>query len=112
MSTEGNLNAFNRTHWLLNVDRSRHMLNTTVIDVVIGLVFVYLLLSLMCSAANEMIEGWLKNRAADLERGLRELLKDPKGNGLVKKVYDHPLISGLFEGTYDPQEVGKPAGAG
>ena len=83
------------------------MFNTTVIDVVIGLVFVYLLLSLMCSAANEMIEGWLKNRAADLERGLRELLKDPQGNGLVKKVYDHPLISGLFEGTYDPQEVGK-----
>jgi len=72
------------------------MFNTTVIDVVIGLVFVYLLLSLMCSAANEMIEGWLKNRAADLERGLRELLKDPQGNGLVKKVYDHPLISGLF----------------
>ena len=34
-------------------------------------------------------------------------MKDPKGNGLVKKVYDHPLISGLFEGTYDPQEVGK-----
>ena len=32
------------------------MFNTTVIDVVIGLVFVYLLLSLMCSAANEMIE--------------------------------------------------------
>ena len=83
------------------------MFNTAILDVVIGLVFVYLLLSLMCSAANEMMEGWLKNRAADLERGLRELLKDPKGDGLVKKVYDHPLISGLFEGGYNPADVGK-----
>ena len=82
------------------------MFNSTIIDVVIGMVFVYLLLSLMCSAANELIELWLKNRATDLERGLRELLKDPDGKGLVQQVYDHPLINGLFEGGYDPQKLG------
>jgi hypothetical protein len=83
------------------------MFNTAILDVAIGLIFLYLLLSLMSSAGNEMIELWLKNRATDLERGLRELLQDPKGNGLVQKVYDHPLISGLFKGKYDPAAMGR-----
>jgi hypothetical protein len=83
------------------------MFNTAILDVAIGMIFVYLLLSLMCSAANEMIELWLKNRASDLEKGLRELLQDPSGNGLVKKVYDHPLISGLYKGVYDPATKGQ-----
>lgn len=83
------------------------MFNSAIVDVVIGMIFVYLLLSLMCSAANELIELWLKNRATDLERGLRELLNDPTGTGLVQKVYNHPLISGLFEGAYNPEKQGK-----
>ena len=83
------------------------MFNTAILDVVIGMVFVYLLLSLMCSAASELLELWLKNRAVDLERGLRELLQDPTGQGLVNKIYNHPLISGLFEGPYDPNALGK-----
>ncbi|HXP70756.1 MAG TPA: hypothetical protein VOA88_15850 [Candidatus Dormibacteraeota bacterium] len=52
---------------------------------------------------NELIERQLKNRAKDLECGLRELLNDPQGNDLVKKLYDHGMISGLFKGKYDPQ---------
>lgn len=39
------------------------MFNTTILDVAMGMVFIYLLLSLLCSAANEMIEHILKNRA-------------------------------------------------
>ena len=50
------------------------MFNSTILDVAIGMIFIYLLLSLMCSAANEMIELMLKKRAIDLERGIRELL--------------------------------------
>jgi hypothetical protein len=72
------------------------------LDVVIGMIFVYLLLSLLCSAINETIEHFAKNRAKDLERGLRELLNDSTGSGLVQKLYDHGLISGLFKGDYDP----------
>jgi hypothetical protein len=34
------------------------------------------LLSLICSSVNELIERQLKNRATDLEAGLRELLDD------------------------------------
>ena len=50
------------------------MFNSNIIDVAIGMIFIYLLLSLMCSAANEIIELMLKKRAIDLERGIRELL--------------------------------------
>ncbi|HEY6804381.1 MAG TPA: hypothetical protein VI306_12455 [Pyrinomonadaceae bacterium] len=82
------------------------MFNTAILDVVIGMIFVYLLLSLICSAANEMLELWLKNRATDLERGLRELLLDPNGNGLVSEIYNHPLVSGLYAGKYEPKVVG------
>ena len=82
------------------------MFNSTILDVAIGMIFVYLLLSLMCSAANELIELWLKNRAADLERGLRELLKDKDGSGLVNDLYSHQLVNGLFEGEYKPGLLG------
>lgn len=57
------------------------MLNSPVLEVAIGMIFFYLLLSLICTALNEMIEVWLKNRAFDLERGIRRLLDDPDPNG-------------------------------
>ena len=56
------------------------MFNSTILDVAIGMIFVYLLLSLICSAAHEMIEYWLKKRASDLERGVRELLTTEDGS--------------------------------
>src|SRR5205807_7483752 len=73
------------------------MFNSQILDVAIGMIFVYLLLSLICSAANEIIEIALKKRAKHLEEGLGELLHDPN---LVQRIYDHPLINGLFEGAY------------
>jgi hypothetical protein len=78
------------------------MFGSEMLDVAIGMIFAYLLLSLICSVLNEFIERSLKNRAGDLEKGLRELLNDPDGSNLVKKVYDHGMISSLFKGNYDP----------
>jgi hypothetical protein len=83
------------------------MFGSEMLDVAIGMVFVYLLLSLICSAVNELIERGLKNRAIDLEKGLRELLNDPDGSGLVKQVYDHGMVNGLFKGDYDPKAKDK-----
>jgi hypothetical protein len=65
------------------------------------MIFVYLLLSLICSAANEMIEAKLKNRAKSLALGIRNLLG---GNGLAERLYGHELISGLFS-----DKQGKPS---
>jgi hypothetical protein len=67
------------------------------------MIFVYLLLSLVCSAVKEIIESWLKHRATDLERGLRELLtpnSEVKEDSIVGQLYNHPLINGLYKGTY------------
>lgn len=57
------------------------MFGSSILEVAIGLIFVYLLLSLICSAANEVIESFLKNRATDLERGIRELFNQNGGGG-------------------------------
>lgn len=86
------------------------MFNLTILDVAIGMVFVYLLLSLLCSAANEMIELLLKKRAIDLERGIRELLSPGSKSGsddIVKKLYNHPLVNNLFGGRYEETRIGK-----
>jgi hypothetical protein len=83
------------------------MFDSEILDVVIGMVFIFLLLSLICSAVNEIIEAKLKNRAGDLERGIKELLNDPSGAGLTEKIYQHPLISSLYRGKYVGGESGK-----
>jgi hypothetical protein len=71
-----------------------------VLDVAIGLVFVYLVLSLICSAACELIESVLKGRASYLKQGMQEMLDDSAGDGLVREIYNHPLVSSLFRGDY------------
>jgi hypothetical protein len=79
------------------------MFNTSILDVAIGMVFIYLLLSLLCTATNELIELLLKKRATDLERGIRELLQpgsDSGTAGVVEKIYNHPLVNSLYGGTY------------
>ncbi|MEX2283837.1 MAG: hypothetical protein WEE89_15235 [Gemmatimonadota bacterium] len=50
------------------------MLGSEILDVAIGLVLVYLLLSFVCSAIREAIEAVLKSRAVHLEAGIRERL--------------------------------------
>lgn len=44
------------------------------LDVVIGLVFVYLMLSLVCTAANELLSQWFNSRATTLKAGIDALL--------------------------------------
>jgi hypothetical protein len=81
------------------------MFGSEILEVAIGLMFVYLLISLICTAIREIIEAWFKTRAVYLEQGIRELLKDHSGEGLVQRLYSHPMVSGLFQGDYDPQKV-------
>jgi hypothetical protein len=75
------------------------MFNSNIIDVAIGLVFIFLLLSLICSAAHEIIEAFMKARAANLERGIQELAGS-NSQEFVTKLYSHGLINSLFKGTY------------
>lgn len=73
-----------------------------IVDLVVGIVFVFLLVSTVCSAIREGIEAIFKTRAAYLERGLRELLDDRDGKGLTTQVFNHPQLFGLFLGKYKP----------
>lgn len=78
------------------------MFGSEILDVAVGLVFLYLLLSLLASALNELIEARLRTRAADLERGIRELLRNGADGDWAQKLYNHPLVFGLFPGEYTP----------
>ena len=79
------------------------MFGSTILDIVIGMVFVFLLLSLVCSAVNELIEAVLKNRAKDLERGIAEFVGDPAtAPQFLSALYNHGLINSLFKGSYPP----------
>jgi hypothetical protein len=80
------------------------MFGSTITEVAIGIIFVYLLLSLICSAVNEIIESLLKNRATDLERGISVLFNQENGGKMIEAFYKHPLISGLFRGAYKPKK--------
>jgi hypothetical protein len=73
------------------------------LDTAIGVILVFLLVSLICSALREIVETMLKQRARDLECGIRELLDDPKGEGLARELYNHPLVHGLYSGEYAPR---------
>lgn len=77
------------------------MFGSAVLEVAIGVIFVFLLVSVLCSAVREGIEAFLKTRAAYLERGIRELLVDRKGQGLARDVYTHPLVAGMYKDEYE-----------
>jgi len=80
------------------------MLNSETLEVGIGMAFLFLLMSLICTAVKEWIEGVLKWRAMDLERALRTLLDDNNG-AITALLYRHPLIYSLFQGPYDPSQI-------
>src|SRR5213078_4022790 len=61
-----------------------------ILEVAIGISFVYLLLALICTTVNEMLAGWKKTRARFLDEGIKRLLGDDEA--LKKSLYRHPLI--------------------
>ena len=77
------------------------MFGSTILDVAIGVIFVFVLVSIICSAIREGIESILKTRAAHLEHGIRELLHDRAGTGLAKDLFQHPLVAALYENDYE-----------
>lgn len=69
-------------------------MNNPILEVAIGISFIYLLLALMCTTANEMIAGWLNIRAKTLEQGIERMLGTKE---LKDKLYQHPLIKSMAE---------------
>jgi hypothetical protein len=74
------------------------LLGSTTLEVAIGMVFIYLLLSLICSTAGEYIEATVNNRARFLRQGIKLLLNESAGGGvdLAQRLYDHGLVRPLY----------------
>jgi hypothetical protein len=68
------------------------MLSSGVVDVGIALVYVFVLVSLLVSALNELVAGLLKQRAKALWRGIGELIRS---DSLRDAFYAHPMILSL-----------------
>lgn len=76
------------------------MLGTGVLNVVIGLVFIYLLYSLLATIVQEFISTWMGLRAGMLRKGIRRMLEDhdeEMAGNLTDAFYHHPLIKYLAE---------------
>jgi hypothetical protein len=68
------------------------MFVSQLLDVIIGTVFVYLVLSFLCSGINELIAKLLTSRSRHLEGWLERFFADPT---LLQQFHDQPLIKEL-----------------
>jgi beta-lactamase superfamily II metal-dependent hydrolase len=74
------------------------MFGSGILDVTIGLILLYLVLSLVASAVNEAIAALLRSRARFLREGISSLL----GGRLTDAFYGHPLLRSLKKGDRNP----------
>ncbi|WP_043345531.1 hypothetical protein [Belnapia moabensis] len=78
------------------------MFGSETLDVVVGIVLIFLLTSLFLTALVEVIESALKTRAADLERAVTLLFQEtPASKEATEAFYNHPLVFALFQGDYE-----------
>ncbi len=73
-----------------------------VLEVVLGLSFLFASLGMVASGVNELIAAGLKLRARTLERGILNLLTNPSD---TKALYLHPLIQSLYRGKRRPSYI-------
>jgi hypothetical protein len=81
------------------------MFGSQVLDVAIGLIFVYLLLSVICTAVGELIASVFSLRARNLAKGITNLFADTQLKGLETLFYEHPLIKSLYQGSRKPSYI-------
>ena len=76
-----------------------------IIETAIGFVFVYLLLSMVCSALQEWIATLLALRSRTLFEGITEMLC---GDSVLRdKIYNHALVKGLSRKTWLDKRAGR-----
>lgn len=85
------------------------MFGSNILEVGIGVVLLFLFMSLICTAAREAWETVLKTRGKELDRGIRELLNENSNAGITEKFYSNGNIYSLFSGKYDPNSKDLPS---
>src|SRR6185503_3038204 len=87
------------------------MFGSTILDVAVGMIFVYLLIALIVSSLSELIAAALKWRAKNLAAGIHRLLGSTTDQAagelksLKDKMYEHPLIKCLYKGKQGPSYI-------
>lgn len=77
------------------------MFGSPALNVVIGLIFIYLLYSLLATIIQEIISTFLGTRARMLEHGIIRMLEDgTKSTSISSAFYAHPLIKYLGQHTH------------
>ena len=77
------------------------MLDHPIIDVGLGLIFFYVLFSLVASAVQEWVASLFALRSKNLRLGVQNLI----GDQYAKKVYGHPLIKNLSKENKLPSYI-------
>jgi hypothetical protein len=75
------------------------MFGSTILDLATGLIFTFLTISLMTSAATEVLASALAWRANTLLHGIKDLLNDQQFTGLALSIYNHDLVNPRSNGT-------------
>src|SRR4051812_25343979 len=71
------------------------MLGGTLVSVIIGLIFFFLLLSIFTTTLQELIASWLNLRGRNLMRALDELIKNDRQR---EDFFEQPQVYSLFSG--------------
>lgn len=79
------------------------MFGSTILDLALGIIFMFLIISLITSAVTEMIASAFSWRAETLLQGIKDLLNDPDFNGLALKLYNHAAVNARADGTAKSQ---------
>lgn len=79
------------------------MFGSAILDVAMGLVFAFLMISLVTSAVTEGVASALAWRANTLLQGVKDLLNDPQFNGLALKLYNHAAVNARSTGSAQSQ---------
>ena len=75
------------------------MFGSTILDLAIGLIFTFLIISLVTSTATEAVASALSWRANTLLQGIKDLLNDPQFTGLALSIYNHGLTNPQASGA-------------
>ena len=84
------------------------LFNSTVLEVAVGIIFIYLLLSILCTSANEWVAAMTRRRGEMLRKGIYQLLggqplkEGGQSNEFLKAFYAHPLIASLMHDKRHP----------
>jgi hypothetical protein len=83
------------------------MFGSNVLDVAIGVIFVFLFLSLTCTVINEAISSVINKRGKNLFEGVKNLLNDPEFTGLAQQVYNHGMVDSISRDAANPAKLNR-----